>query len=45
MPLIACEVSLTLIWSKNCVITDKTTLDPSHNTDPLALEMYVHFII
>ena len=25
MPLINCEVSLTLIWSENCVLTDVTT--------------------
>ena len=25
MPLINCEVSLTLTWSKNCVLTDITT--------------------
>ena len=25
MPLINCEVSLTLIWSENCVLLDTTT--------------------
>ena len=25
MPLINCEVSLTLTWSENCVLTDVTT--------------------
>ena len=25
IPLISCEVSLTLTWSEGCVITDKTT--------------------
>ena len=25
MPLINCEVSLTLMWSENCVLTDITT--------------------
>ena len=25
MPLISCEVSLTLIWSENCVLTSKET--------------------
>ena len=25
MPLINCEVSLTLTWSENCVLTDITT--------------------
>ena len=24
MPLISCEVSLTLVWSENCVLTDIT---------------------
>ena len=27
MPLINCEVSLTLTWSKTCVITDERTHD------------------
>ena len=26
MPLINCEVSLTLTWSENCVLTDKHKL-------------------
>ena len=29
MPLINCEVSLTLTWSENCVLTSKATRDPS----------------
>ena len=28
MPLINCEVSLTLTWSENCVLTDTTTQTP-----------------
>ena len=31
MPLINCEVSLTLAWSKNCVITDEITQDANSN--------------
>ena len=32
MPLINCEISLTLTWSKNCVLRGKATRDGS--TDP-----------
>ena len=35
MPLINCKVSLTLTWSKNCVLTSKATGDASD--DPLVL--------
>ena len=34
MPLINCEVSLTLTWSKNCVTTDETTRDAEPNANP-----------
>ena len=34
MPLINCEVSLTLAWSKNCVLTSKATRDDDPDADP-----------
>ena len=37
MPLINCEVSLTLTWSENCVLTNITTQtlrDANPNADP-----------
>ena len=34
MPLINCEVSFTLILSKNCVITDETAWDTNPNANP-----------
>ena len=34
MPLINCEVSLTLAWSKNCVLTIKATRDDDPDADP-----------
>ena len=34
MPLISCKVSLTLTWSKNCVLTRKATRDDDPNADP-----------
>ena len=36
MPLINCEVSLTLSWSKNCVLTDMIThaVVPAQGTTP-----------
>ena len=37
MPLINCEVSLTLTWSENCVLTDittQTTRNADTDTDP-----------
>ena len=39
MPLINCEVSLTLTWSKNCVITDEIKQDANLNTSPPVLEI------
>ena len=33
MPLINCEVSLTLTWSKNCVLTSKATRDKDPDAD------------
>ena len=33
-PLINCEVSLTLTWSKDCVLTDLTTAATDPNADP-----------
>ena len=41
MPLINCEVSLTLARSKNCVITDETTRDNDPNANPPILEIRV----
>ena len=34
MPLINCEVSLTLTWSKNCVLTSKAIIDDDSDADP-----------
>ena len=34
IPLISCEVSLTLTWSKNCVLTDIITQAANPNADP-----------
>ena len=39
MPLINCEVSLTLTWSKNCVVTDETTQNANPNADPPVSEI------
>ena len=39
MSLTNCEVSLTLTWSKNCVITDETTQDADPNYIPPLLEI------
>ena len=39
MPLINCEVSLTLTWSKNCVLTSKTTRDDDPDADPAVDEI------
>ena len=33
IPLINCEVSLTLIWSENCVLTSKATRDADSDAD------------
>ena len=41
MPLINCEVSLTLTWSKDCVITDETQRDADLNANPSVLEIRV----
>ena len=38
MPLINCEVSLTLTWSKSCIIIDEATRDAEPNVNPPALE-------
>ena len=38
-PLINCELSLTLAWSKTCVITDETTRDADPNVDLPVLEI------
>ena len=34
MPLINCEVYLTLTWSEKCVITNKATREADPNADP-----------
>ena len=34
VPLINCEVSLTLTWSKECVLADLTTRNGNSNADP-----------
>ena len=34
IPLINCEVSLTLTWSENCVITSKATRESDPDADP-----------
>ena len=34
MPLINCEVSLTLTWSENCVITSKVAREADPDADP-----------
>ena len=39
MPLINCEVSLTLTWSKNCVVTSKATRKVDHDTNPAVDEI------
>ena len=36
MPLINCEVSLTLTWSINCVLTSKTTREAVAGSNPVA---------
>ena len=37
MPLINCEVSLTLNWSKSCVLTDQITRHANPNAGPSML--------
>ena len=39
MPLINCEVSLTLTWSKNYVLTSKATRDDDPDADPAVDEI------
>ena len=39
MPLINCEVSLTLTWSKNCVLTSEATRDADPDADPTVDEI------
>ena len=39
MPLINCEVSLTLTWSKNCVLTSKATRDGDPDANPAVDEI------
>ena len=39
MSLINCEVSLTLIWSKNCVFTDITTTDAQGDNPVIAAQV------
>ena len=34
IPLINCEVSLTLIWSENCILTSKATRETDADTEP-----------
>ena len=34
IPLINCEVPLTLTWSENCVITSKAKREPDPYADP-----------
>ena len=41
MPLISCEVSVTLTWSINCVITDEATQDADPNINPPVPEIKV----
>ena len=38
MPLINCAVSLTLTWSKKCIITDEATRDADPRANPPVLE-------
>ena len=39
MPLINCEVSLTLTWSLNCELTSKATRDANPDVDPAVVEI------
>ena len=41
IPLINCEVSLTLTWSENCVITSKATRETDPNADPAVDEINI----
>ena len=39
IPLINCEVELTLTWFKNCVLIDKSTREADYNADPNVYEI------
>ena len=39
IPLINCEVSLTLTWSENCIITRKATREADPDADPAVAGM------
>ena len=39
MPLINCEVSLTLTWSENCVLTNKAYREGDADADPAVNEI------
>ena len=39
MPLINCEISLNLTWSKNCVLTSKATREADPDVDPAVAEI------
>ena len=39
IPLINCEVSLTLTWSENCIITLKATREADPDADPAVAGM------
>ena len=39
MPLINCEITLNLTWSKNCVWTSKATRDANPDADPAVAEI------
>ena len=41
MPLINCEVSLTLTWSENCVITSKAIRKADPDADPAVGELII----
>ena len=38
IPLINCEVELTLTWFKNCVLTDKSTGEANYGANPVVYE-------
>ena len=39
IPLINCEVELTLIWFKNCVLINKSTRNSDYNADPITYKI------
>ena len=45
MPLINCEVSLILTWSKNCVLIDMPTRDAEGNNSAIAARINATFTI